>query len=79
MTGSSAKPIQKRLYSCVLKTRRWVNNAGNLREKRRNGLKTSTTSNGATAELENNGKIRQSHTNTKLLGKYRISSDYIRF
>ncbi len=72
MTDISAKPIQKRLYSYVLKTPRWDNNAGNLRENRRNCLKTSTTANGATAELENNGKIRQSHPNTKLLGKFRM-------
>lgn len=70
MTGSSAKPRQKRLYRCVLKTPGWTNNAGNLRENRRKGLKTSTTVDGATTELENYGKIRQPHPSTKLLGKY---------
>ncbi len=71
MTGSGAKSTQKRLYRSALKTTRWANNTGNLREIRRNRLKTSTTAIGTTTELENNGKIRQSNPKTKLLGKCR--------
>ena len=73
MTGSSAQPRGKRLHSCVLNTLRWVDTLGNLRENRRNGHKTSTTADGGTAALENDGKIRQPSLNAELLGKYRLN------
>ncbi|MEP0403857.1 MAG: hypothetical protein ABJD73_09285, partial [Lentilitoribacter sp.] len=45
--------------------------AGNLRENACKHREAATPADAANAGLENNGKIRQLHLNTKILGKYR--------
>ncbi|MEO9601663.1 MAG: hypothetical protein ABJD73_13590, partial [Lentilitoribacter sp.] len=50
--------------------------AGNLRENACKHREAATPADAANAGLENNGKIRQLHLNTKILGKYRLTSCY---
>ena len=71
MTASTTKSRQMRLDNCVLNTPKWVQIAGNLRENACKDRQAPTTADAANAALENNGKIRQLHPKTKILGKYR--------
>ncbi|MDF0595117.1 hypothetical protein [Psychromarinibacter halotolerans] len=73
MTASTTKSRQMRLDNCVLNTPSWVHIAGNLRENACKDLEAATKADAANAGLKNNGKIRQHHHKTKILGKYRIS------
>ena len=72
MTAQSKKTVQKRLHNCVFARPKWVQIAGNLRENACEDREAPTTADAANAGLENNGKIRQPHTKTKILGKYRL-------
>ena len=72
MTAQSKKTVQKRLHNCVFARPKWVQIAGNLRENACEDREAPTTADAANAGLENNGKIRQHHTKTKILGKYRF-------
>ena len=73
MTASTTKSRQMRLDNCVLNTPKWVQIAGNLRENACKDRQAPTTADAANAALENNGKIRQHHPKTKILGKYRLN------
>ena len=77
MTASTTKSRQMRLDHSVLNTPKWVKIAGNLRENVCKDCDAATTADAANAGLENNGKIRQLHPNTKILGKYRIEGKSI--
>ena len=72
MTAITTKSRQMRLDNCALNTPKRVQIAGNLRENACKDREAATPADAANAGLENNGKIRQIHPNTKLLGKYRI-------
>ena len=72
MTDQTTKSRQMRLDNCVLNTPKWVQIAGNLRENTCKDRQAATPADAANAGLENNGKIRQLHPNTKILGKYRL-------
>jgi hypothetical protein len=72
MTAITTKSGQMRLDNCVLNTPKWVQIAGNLRENACKDREAATTADAANAGFENNGKIRQYHSKTKILGKYRM-------
>ena len=72
MTGSAPKSAQMRLDNCVLNTPKWAKIAGNLRENACKDREATTPAGAANAGFENNGKIRQLHPNTKIIGKYRL-------
>ena len=72
MTAITTKSRQMRLDNCALNTPKRVQIAGNLRENACKDREAATPADAANAGLENNGKIRQIHPNTKLLGKYRL-------
>ena len=72
MTAITTKSRQMRLDNCALNTPKRVQIAGNLRENACKDREAATPADAANAGLENNGKIRQIHPNTKLLGKCRI-------
>ena len=72
MTAITTKSRQMRLDNCALNTPKRVQIAGNLRENACKDREAATPADAANAGLENNGKIRQIHPNTKLLGKYRF-------
>ena len=72
MTAITTKSRQMRLDNCALNTPKRVQIAGNLRENACKDREAATPADAANAGLENNGKIRQIHPNTKLLGKYRV-------
>ena len=76
MTAITTKSRQMRLDNCALNTPKRVQIAGNLRENACKDREAATPADAANAGLENNGKIRQIHPNTKLLGKYRITADH---
>ena len=59
-----------RLNNCVLNRPKRIQTAGNLRENACKHREAATPADAANAGLENNGKIRQLHPNTKILGKY---------
>jgi len=72
MTPHSQKTEQKWLHSSVLALPKWIQTAGNLRNNACKHREAAKPADAANAELENNGKIRQLHPNTKILGKYRL-------
>ena len=72
MTASTTKSRQMRLDNCVLNTPKWVQIAGNLRENACKDREAATPADAANPGLENKGKIRQLHPNTKILGKYQL-------
>ncbi len=74
MTATTMKPTQMRLNNCVLNTPKWIQTAGNLRENACKYREAATPADAANAGLENNGKTRQIHPNTKILGKYRLKA-----
>ena len=61
-----------RLDSCAWALPKWVQLAGNLRKNAYKDREAATPADAAHAGLENNGKIRQLHPNTKILGKYQL-------
>ena len=71
MRAQSKKPTQTRLDSCVWNTPKWIQIAGNLRENACKDREAPITADAANAGLEDNGKIRQVHPKSKILGKYR--------
>lgn len=73
MTAITTKSRQMRLDNCALNTPKRVQIAGNLRENACKDREAATPADAANAGLKNNGKIRQIHPNTKLLGKYRMN------
>ena len=79
MTAITTKSRQMRLDNCALNTPKRVQIAGNLRENACKDREAATPADAANAGLENNGKIRQIHPNTKLLGKYRFRCSVVQF
>ena len=77
MTAITTKSRQMRLDNCALNTPKRVQIAGNLRENACKDREAATPADAANAGLENNGKIRQIHPNTKLLGKYRSNKPLV--
>ena len=72
MTAITTKSRQMRLDNCVLNTTKRVQIVGNLLENACKDREAATPADAANAGLENNGKIRKLHPNTKILGKYRL-------
>ena len=72
MTDQTRKSRQMRLNTCVLNRPKRIQTAGNLRNNACKHREAAKPADAANAELENNGKIRQLHPNTKIIGKYRF-------
>ena len=72
MTAITTKSRQMRLDNCVFNTTKRVQIVGNLLENACKDREAATPADAANAGLENNGKIRKLHPNTKILGKYRL-------
>lgn len=76
MTFITTKAGQKYLDIRASHTPRWVKTRENLKQSACSYPRNAVIDDNGAVTLENNGEIRQSHPNAKLLGKYRAKFEH---
>lgn len=72
MTAMTTKSGQKRLDICVMHTPKWAKTRENPERNACSHPRNAVSADNKVVAVEITGKIRQSHPNAKLLGKYQI-------